>query len=47
MKPNTLKLFGLGLAAIGAIVNIVESIVEDKKLDAKVAKTVAEALNNK
>jgi hypothetical protein len=47
MKPNVIKIASIGLSLIGAAVSVAAGFVEDKKLDAKVAEKVAEALNNK
>lgn len=44
MKPNWVKIAGIGLAVVGAGVSLLTNIVDDKKLDEKVTKSVADAL---
>ena len=44
MTEKALKIAGIGLTLAGAAVSAASSFVEDKKLDAKVAEKVAEAL---
>lgn len=47
MKPNWLKIASIGLAVVNAGVALASSFVDDKKLDDKVVKAVAEALKDK
>ena len=44
-KDKLIKIGGIVLTLAGAGISLATSILEDKKLDAKVAEKVAEALN--
>lgn len=44
MDGKWIKIAGIGLSVVGAIVGIASNFVDDKKLDIKVADAVAEAL---
>lgn len=46
MTEKVLKIGGLVMSGIGAVITIASGIIEDKKLDFKVDKAVAEALKN-
>lgn len=46
MKPNWMKIAGVVLPIVGAGVSLLTSALDDKKLDEKVANSVAEALKN-
>jgi hypothetical protein len=45
MKPNVLKILGVGLAVVGAAVSVVTSIVAEKNQELKIAEKVAEAFD--
>lgn len=47
MKPDWTKIAGIGLTVLGAIVSVASGVLEDKKMDDKVAEKVAEALTKK
>ena len=47
MKPNVIKIVSIGLSVVGAAVSIAADFVGKKELDAKVAKAVAKALENR
>lgn len=40
-----IKIAGIGLSVVGAIVGVASNFIDDKKLDIKVADAVAEALS--
>lgn len=44
MKLNWVKIGGIALSIAGAGISLLTNIVDDKKLDEKVANTVADAL---
>ena len=45
-KVNWMKIAGVVLPIVGAGVSLLTNVVDDKKLDEKVANTVADALKN-
>lgn len=47
MKPNWMKIGGIGLTIAGMLVSVGTKVMDDKKLDETITKKVAEALANK
>ena len=44
MNQKVMKIAGIALSVVGAGVSLAMNVLDDKKLDAKVAEKVAEAL---
>lgn len=44
-KPSGMTLLGMGLTALGFIVNMASGVLEEKKLDAKIGEKVGEAVS--
>jgi hypothetical protein len=47
MGPMALKIASIALSIGGAVIAVATNIIDDKKLDDKVAEKVAKALENK